>query len=88
MNFHNMFFSIATAATLALGSLPASAAMPVVGQPAIEADHILQIAKKRKSARQKEIDRSVDNRTVPARYRRNVPKEYQQYIPFEQGRGR
>lgn len=88
MNFRNMFFPILTAAALTLGSLPVNAAMPVVGQPVIEADHILQIAKKRKSSRQKEIDRSVDNKTVPSRYRRNVPREYQQYIPFEQGRGR
>jgi hypothetical protein len=37
----------------------------------------------RKMTRQQEIDRSIDNGTVPARYRRSVPKEYQQYIPFE-----
>jgi hypothetical protein len=36
-----------------------------------------------KTNRQREIDRSVDNGTVPARYRSSVPKEYQQYIPFE-----
>ncbi len=42
--------------------------------------------KKKKTAkmtRQQEIDKSVDNGTVPARYRSRVPKEYQQYIPFE-----
>lgn len=88
MNFRIAVFSIATAAALTLGSLSVSTAMPVAGPLVIEADHILQIAKKRKSYRQKEIDRSVDNRTVPSRYRRNVPREYQQYIPFEQGRGR
>ena len=33
--------------------------------------------------RQQEIDRSIDNGTVPARYRNSVPKEYQQYIPFD-----
>ena len=37
----------------------------------------------RKMTRQQEISRSIDNGTVPARYRRSVPKEYQQYIPFE-----
>jgi hypothetical protein len=36
-----------------------------------------------KMTRQQEIDRSVDSGTVPARYRNSVPKEYQQYIPFE-----
>lgn len=88
MNFRTAFFPIATAAALTLGSLPVSAAMPVASAPVVEADHILQVAKKRKSPRQREIDRSVDNKTVPARYRRNVPREYQQYIPFEQGRGK
>jgi hypothetical protein len=42
--------------------------------------------KKRKPARmtrQQEIDRSIDSGTVPARYRNSVPKEYQQYIPFD-----
>jgi hypothetical protein len=44
-------------------------------------------AKKKKPAkqmtRQQEIDRSVDSGTVPARYRSQVPKEYQQYVPFD-----
>jgi hypothetical protein len=42
--------------------------------------------KKKKPARltrQQEIDRSIDRGTVPARYRNSVPKEYQQYIPFD-----
>ena len=30
-----------------------------------------------------EIDRSIQSGTVPSRYRRQVPKEYQQYIPFD-----
>ena len=36
-----------------------------------------------KMTRQQEIDKSIDSGTVPARYRNSVPKEYQQYIPFE-----
>ena len=36
-----------------------------------------------KMTRQQEIDRSIDQGTVPARYRSSVPKEYQQYIPFD-----
>ena len=42
--------------------------------------------KKKKPARmtrQQEIDRSIDQGTVPARYRSSVPKEYQQYVPFD-----
>lgn len=34
-------------------------------------------------SRNAEIDRSINNGTVPARYRRSVPREYQQYIPFD-----
>ncbi|MCK1408318.1 hypothetical protein [Bradyrhizobium sp. 76] len=37
----------------------------------------------RKMTRQQELDYSMDNGTVPARYRSRVPKEYQQYVPFE-----
>ena len=36
-----------------------------------------------KMSRQQEIDKSIEGGTVPARYRRSVPKQYQQYIPFE-----
>ena len=36
-----------------------------------------------KMTREQEIDRSIDRGTVPARYRSSVPKEYQQYIPFD-----
>lgn len=38
---------------------------------------------KKKMTRQQEIDHSIDSGTVPARYRSSVPKQYQQYIPFE-----
>ncbi|MBR0994470.1 hypothetical protein JQ580_27505 [Bradyrhizobium japonicum] len=37
----------------------------------------------KKMTRQQEIDHSVDSGTVPARYRSSVPKQYQQYIPFD-----
>jgi hypothetical protein len=40
-------------------------------------------AAKKKMTRQQEIDKSVDSGTVPARYRSSVPKQYQQYIPFD-----
>jgi uncharacterized low-complexity protein len=36
-----------------------------------------------KMTRQQEVDRSIDQGTVPARYRNSVPKEYHQYIPFD-----
>jgi hypothetical protein len=36
-----------------------------------------------KMTRQQELDKSVDSGTVPARYRNSVPKQYQQYVPFD-----
>jgi len=32
---------------------------------------------------QQEMQHSMDTGTVPERYRNSVPKEYQQYVPFE-----
>lgn len=37
----------------------------------------------KKMTRRQEIDHSIDTGTVPARYRSSVPKQYQQYIPFD-----
>ena len=36
-----------------------------------------------KAMTKQEIDHSIESGTVPSRYRKNVPKEYQQYVPFE-----
>jgi hypothetical protein len=62
---------------------PAAAATPPPATTTAEKD---AGAKKKKSAkkmtRQQEIDRSIDSGTVPSRYRSQVPKEYQQYVPF------
>jgi hypothetical protein len=69
---------------------PATAATPSTAAPetapAEKATAEKEKPKKKKPAkmtRQQEIDRSVDRGTVPARYRSSVPKEYQQYIPFD-----
>ncbi len=35
-----------------------------------------------KSSRRREVDKSVDSGTVPSRYRKDVPREYQKYIPW------
>lgn len=67
------------------GSLPAAAAMPVAGLHAGSGDLVQVQAKKKKSgktARQKEIDSSVDSGTVPKRYRSSVPQQYHHLIPF------
>ena len=42
-----------------------------------------QKASGKKMTRQQEIDHSIESGTVPSRYRSQVPKEYQQYIPFD-----
>lgn len=39
-------------------------------------------AKPQTMTRRQEIEHSIESRTVPARYRSRVPKEYQHYIPF------
>ena len=91
-----VFFSARVA--LAQGTpttAPATAATPSAAapetttaeKPATEkAEKEKSASKKKKPAkmtRQQEIDRSIDRGTVPARYRSSVPKEYQQYIPFD-----
>ena len=63
---------------------PATAAP--AAQPATTTTEKDAGTKKKKSAkkmtRQQEIDRSIDSGTVPSRYRSQVPREYQQYVPF------
>jgi hypothetical protein len=63
---------------------PATTATPAPAK-ATTADPVKGPKKKKaaKMTRQQEIDKSVDSGTVPARYRNSVPKQYQQYIPFE-----
>ena len=42
-------------------------------------------AKKKTAAKkgsQSELDRSIDSRTVPSRYKSQIPKEYHQHIPW------
>jgi hypothetical protein len=66
-----------------LGCWPGAYPAPVATAPATTTTE--QPTKKKKPAkmtRQQEIDKSIDSGTVPARYRKSVPKEYQQYIPF------
>jgi len=33
--------------------------------------------------RQQEVEHSLKTGTVPSRFRRSVPREYQKYIPFD-----
>jgi hypothetical protein len=68
---------------------PAPAASPAPTSPAPTASPTTTenkpatTKKKRVSGTsRKEIDRSIESGTVPSRYRSQVPKEYQQYIPF------
>jgi hypothetical protein len=74
---------------------PAPAASPTVAAPATTTtpptttttattEHATATKKKKtaRMTRQQEIDKSIASGTVPSRYRKSVPKEYQQYIPF------
>jgi hypothetical protein len=74
-----------TPAPAATTSAPAATA-PATTTPAAPAttqnDQPTKKKKTAKMTRQQEIDRSIDSGTVPSRYRKQVPKEYQQYIPF------
>jgi hypothetical protein len=67
---------------------PAPAASPSASAPpASDATEKKTVSKKKSGSgrvtRRQEIEHSIDTGTVPSRYRRQVPKEYQQYIPFE-----
>ena len=68
-----------TAATTAPTTAPAT-----TSRATATSDQATRTQKKKaaKTTRQQEIDKSVESGTVPARYRKSVPKEYQQYIPF------
>jgi hypothetical protein len=65
-----------------------SASAPPADTPSNDAPRKKTAAKQKtkslpKAMTQQEIDHSVESGTVPSRYRKNVPKEYQQYVPFE-----
>ena len=65
---------------------PATATTPAAAPTTTTTTEPAKSPKKKKVAkmtRQQEIDKSIDRGTVPARYRNSVPKEYQQYVPFE-----
>jgi hypothetical protein len=57
-------------------------APPATAPATATTEHTTKKKKSAKMTRQQEIDKSIDSGTVPARYRKSVPKEYQQYIPF------
>lgn len=72
------------ATTAAPAATPAPAATTDTStQPADSKKSASKKQPKKKMTRQQEIDHSVDTGTVPARYRSSVPKQYQQYIPFD-----
>lgn len=72
------------AATTAPSTEPAAPAAPAAAPPATTTtEHATKKKKPAKTvSRRREIDKSIESGTVPARYRNSVPKEYQQYIPF------
>jgi hypothetical protein len=66
---------------------PAPSASPSASTPP-SSEKKTASTKKKKSVgpgvmTRQEIDHSVESGTVPSRYRRQVPKEYQQYVPFD-----
>lgn len=77
--------SAATSTAPTATTPPATTPAPATTSSEPTADKPAKTSKKpaKKLTRQQEIDRSIDRGTVPARYRNSVPKQYQQYIPFE-----
>jgi hypothetical protein len=71
-----------TTAPAATTTTPA-ATSDTSSQPADSKKSASKKPAKKKMTRQQEIDHSVDSGTVPARYRSSVPRQYQQYIPFD-----
>ena len=74
-----------TPAAPAATTPPAATSAPATTSSETTVDKPARKSRKpaKKMTRRQEIDRSIDRGTVPARYRNSVPKEYQQYIPFE-----
>src|ERR1700760_4418597 len=66
---------------------PAPSASPTASAPPSSEKKTASPRKKKstlpRAMTQQEIDHSVESGTVPSRYRRQVPKEYQQYVPFD-----
>jgi hypothetical protein len=71
-----------TSAPAATTAAPAATAPAATAPAATQNDQPTKKKTTAKMTRQQEIDKSIDSGTVPARYRKQVPKEYQQYIPF------
>jgi hypothetical protein len=77
-----------TAAPATTAPAPAATAAPAAtndasSEPTSSKKSASKKPAKKKMTRQQEIDHSIDTGTVPARYRSSVPKQYQQYIPFD-----
>lgn len=74
-----------TTAPAATTAAPAATATPGASTDSQPTDAKKSASKKskKKMTRRQEIDHSIDSGTVPARYRSSVPKQYQQYIPFD-----
>ncbi|MCK1341752.1 hypothetical protein IVB38_38775 [Bradyrhizobium sp. 38] len=73
----------ATAAAPAATTTAPGATNDASSQPTDSKKSASKKPAKKKMTRQQEIDHSVDSGTVPARYRSSVPKQYQQYVPFD-----
>jgi hypothetical protein len=79
--------SPATAATPAPGSSPAAASTDKAGasdgQAANEEAATPRAKKPGRTSTRQELAHSLKTGTVPSRFRSQVPKKYQKYIPFD-----
>jgi hypothetical protein len=73
----------APAATPEPAEPPSASAPPASDTPEKKTASTKKKSTGKRMTRQQEIDHSISSGTVPSRYRSQVPKEYQQYIPFD-----
>jgi hypothetical protein len=73
----------APAATPAPAESPSASAPPASDTAEKKTASTKKKSTGKRMTRQQEIDHSISSGTVPSRYRSQVPKEYQQYIPFD-----
>jgi hypothetical protein len=74
---------LAASATPEPTATPSAAAPPASDTPAKKTASTKKKKSGTRMTREQEINHSIDTGTVPSRYRSQVPKEYQQYIPFD-----
>jgi len=75
--------SPAPAQTAATPPAAAASTDKAAGTPDKAAGESAAGKRSNKMSTRQQVEHAIKTRTVPARYRSQIPKEYQRYIPFE-----